>query len=553
MDTEIIGQAKTVLIIDGQGIITSIHTQKKEKTSEERIKIVGDTKINTDALHHISTTILPLIDKIVISLGLKPRNYEVTIKSIAAAAIKDLKLEISGHSSDISIFLSILSASLQLPISQETVFTGGIGTSDGYLVPVSGLPEKIKATAESININQFMYSSFEQDGSASSLTPKENERIRQVLMDFKKTLKFSAADNIFEIVAMNIPGDTICIASLRSGFYSNKKLSIPDHGPVDHTILHLYNNNDKRFWKLIEKNLLKAEIGQFKENMKTFCFYFIDQTIYPENFGEKLLQLTISIPPAIKRKTDVYPLLEMEKYIRITQFAQESDYNDVKKLFRASFGDSTQLLRPLKAAETEQKAKHPETNTLLDQFLAELSSENIAREVLLPIDAARASFTTDKVTVESYEEFLETITAFYAHMHRHLGRISGDADQKQIASHALDLVKRAFSLNGEEKAAFNEAKTGVNGGLRYIFDHMTNRFKMDERSKYVEMILKTAIDPKDFKTKTILIKALIDQLGSTLPNEIRNQPPERYADDFDKLIEAYAQSQDKLLETIKIL
>jgi len=553
MDAEIIGQAKTVLVIAGQGIITSIHTQVKEKTSGESIKIAGDAKINADALHHINSTILPLIDKIIISLGLKPKKYEVTIKNIAATAINDLKLEISGHSSDISIFLSILSASLQLPIPQDIVFTGGIGTPDGYLVPVSGLPEKIKATAESGNINHFMYSSFEQDGSARSLTPKENEKIRKALADFKKVLRFSTLDNIIEIVKMTIPENSICIASLKSGFYSNKRLSIPDHGPVDHTIHYLYNNNDKRFWKLIEKNLLKTEIDQFKENIKTFCQYFIDRTIYPKSLGEKLLQLTISIPPAIKRKADFYPLLEMEDYIRITQFAQETDYDDVKKLFRASFGDLTQLRKPIKAAETEQKAVQPETNTLLDQFLQELSSENIAREVLLPIDAARASFTTDKVTVESYEEFFEIITAFYTHILRHLGQISGDVDQKQIASHAIDLVKRAFSRNGEEKAAYSEAKTGVNGGLRYILDQMTNRFKIEERSKYVKMILKTAIDPMDFETKTVLIKTLMAQLGSNLPEEIRNQPPERFAADYDKIIEAYAQSQDKLLETIKIL
>ena len=352
---------------------------------------------------------------------------------------------------------------------------------------------------------------------------------------------------------MFISEENVCLSSLSTGFYSGEKLSITDLNPIGQTLLYLYNDNDRRFWKAIERHLLKADIDAAKDYIKIFIRHFIDKTIYPKNFGEQLLQLILSIPPAIKRKTGFYPLLEMKDYIKITHLAQESDYEDIKKLFRAAYGDSIRLLQPIKTNDTGQKAPAPKSNTLLDQFLRELSSENIAREVLLPIDTARASYIIDKVTIESYEEFLATITAFYAHTLRHLGRLSGNIEHKQVTSHALDLAKRAFFRNGEEKAAYNEAITGVNGGLRYIFDQMTNRLKSDERGKYVKMILNTLIDPMDFDAKTILIKTILSQLGPVLPEEIRNQPPARFAADYDKIIEAYSQSQEKLLEYIKTL
>jgi len=553
MDTPILGQVKTVLIIDGKGTITSIHTQTKENRSTERIKIIGDTKIDTAVLDHVNTTILSLVDKLVTPSGLKPQNYEITIKNIDAASVHDLGLEISGHSLDVSIFLSMLSAGLRLPISQEAVFTGGIDTPDGYLAPVSGLPEKIKAAAEDRKTQHFVHSSFEQDGSTKNLTPNEYKRVSEALLNYKEFLKFSAVNNIFEVIKMAISENNICLASLKSGFYSGEKLSITDLSPVGQTLLYIYNDNDRKFWKTIERHLLKADIDEAREYIKLFIRHFIDNTVYPKNFGEQLLQLILSLPPVIKRKTGFYPLLEMKDYIKITHLAQESDYDDIKKLFRAAYGDTIQLLKTAKTTDAGQQASAPKSSTLLEQFLRELSSENIAREVLLPIDTARASYIIDKVTVGSYEEFLETITAFYAHILRHLGQLSGDADQKQVTSHALDLAKRAFYRNGEEKGAYNEAKTGVNGGLRYIFDQMTNRLKTDERSKYVKMILHTLIDPMDFDAKTVLIKTIMSQLGPVLPEEIRTQPPARFAADYDKIIEAYSQSQEKLLEYIKTL
>jgi len=553
MITVIIGQVKAVLIIDEKAIITSIHTQAKESASEKRIKIVGETKIDTATLDHINTTILSLIDKLITSLGLKPQNYEITIKNINATSAHELGLEISGHSLDVSIFLSMLSAGLQLPISQMIVFTGGIDTPDGYLVSVSGLPEKIKAAAENRAIRYFVYSSFEQDGSIKDLTPNEYERISQTLLNYRESLKFIQVNNIFEVIRTAISEDDISLASLISGFYSREKLSVLNHNPVGQALLYLFNDNEKRFWNAIEQQLLKSDIDKAKEYIQTFARHFIDKAIYPENFGDRLVQLIISLPPAIKRKIGFYPLLQMKDYVRIAQLIRERDYDDIKKLFRAAFGDSIQLLRPAKTIETEQKAAVPESGTLLEQFLRELSSENIAKEVLLPIDSARASYTIDKVTVDDYSEFLETITAFNAHLLRHIGQLSGDIDQKQVASHALDLVKRAFPRDGEEKAAYNEAKTGVNGGLRYIFDQMTQRLKAEERGKYVKMILNTAIDPMDFESKTVLIKTIMAQLGPTLPEEIRNQPPERFAADYDKIIEAYSQSQERLLEFIKTL
>ncbi|MBK7090663.1 MAG: hypothetical protein IPH59_02905 [bacterium] len=117
----------------------------------------------------------------------------------------------------------------------------------------------------------------------------------------------------------------------------------------------------------------------------------------------------------------------------------------------------------------------------------------------------------------------------------------------------MELLRRAFSNSGEEKGAYVEAVDGTRGGLRLIYDEMTRHLKEEERRKYVRMVLKTAIDPLDFTTKTNLIKSLIEQLGPTLPPEIHNQPPERYAADYEPIIETYSQSLDRLIAIIRLM
>jgi hypothetical protein len=192
-------------------------------------------------------------------------------------------------------------------------------------------------------------------------------------------------------------------------------------------------------------------------------------------------------------------------------------------------------------------------HTLLQVFLNELSPENITKEVLLPIDNARASYVINNLKVDNYTEFMDTISAYYSHIMRHIGRISRAVDNNMLAPNALDLLKRAFRDDGKEKGAYSEAKYCTRGGLRYIFDRMTYQLKKEEREKYARMVISTAIDPLDFKAKTSLIKALMIQLDSSLPKEIKSQPPERFAANYEIIIESYIHSLEKLVETIKLL
>jgi len=50
-----------------------------------------------------------------------------------------------------------------------------------------------------------------------------------------------------------------------------------------------------------------------------------------------------------------------------------------------------------------------------------------------------------------------------------------------------------------------------------------------------------------------LVKALLERLWSHLPEDIRNQPPERYANHVQPLAKAYVESMDQLTHTFRSL
>jgi len=550
MNPSLVGQVKAVLVIGGTGIITSIHTRETGSKASDRVIFTGDVRVAPEIARFTNTTIIETLDVITTSLDMESVSYEVVIKNISATSVHGMGLEISGHSLDAGLLLSLLSSCLGLPVTQDAVFTGQIATPSGHLTPVSGIPEKVNAAATDKSIQLFVYPALDQDTSLELLSPDEHGRITKAFRENADQVKVRSVTDVFGLLRLAATEEDICLASLHSGFYSVPMTSNGQPDPSSQATGYLLNDNEGRFWRYLERQLLDTQFEGARSLLLAFAGHYVRRTTYPQGFGHKLLQVLYSVPPPVKRKPEFSSLLSMRNYFQLGQYAQERDYEDLKALFEASFGKTR--TRKHGGAPQVPRDQRPSGN-LLQHFLEELSPENLAREILLPIDTGRASYTMDSVTVENYQDFLESITAFYAHLLRHTGQLNEVDAMSRLGSDALDLAKRSFSGQGEEKAAYAEATSGTKGGLRHVFDLMTQRLKMEDRNKYVQMVLKTTIDPLNFDAKTAVIKALINQVAATLPEEILSQPPERYAADYEEIVHAYAESLEKLAEKIKLL
>ena len=119
------------------------------------------------------------------------------------------------------------------------------------------------------------------------------------------------------------------------------------------------------------------------------------------------------------------PLLDTQEVIRLSQFAQEFDYEDVRLLFNAEREKKKSNIA--NQVETQQN-DHESDDVRLKTILSEINSDNLTAKFGIPIDSARASYIMDCVTIDSFDDFNATITSFYTHLLRHMGGISESID-----------------------------------------------------------------------------------------------------------------------------
>jgi hypothetical protein len=185
-------------------------------------------------------------------------------------------------------------------------------------------------------------------------------------------------------------------------------------------------------------------------------------------------------------------------------------------------------------------------NDQLQFILSEIDADALTSLISLPIDNARAAYVMCSIKVESNEEFNNSIASFYIHLLRHSRNVLDPVDMKSAGSEGFALLERAFSKKGGLPAALAEARNATNGGLRYIFDLMTEQFKHEQLEKHVNFVLKSELDPLDWDGKVTLMSALLASLKAHLPPEIMSQPPERYAGHYDNIVRAYVESMDQV-------
>jgi len=553
-----IGRAKIVIVFgdkkDAIAVISSVVVRALDEVCKERMHFSGPVDFDESTTKHIKEMVLPIVDYILTYLDIPIKNYEVSIANISAVSTLEIGLNISGFSADVPVLLALLSASLQIPMLDDLVSTGHIASADGDITLVKNIPAKLRAAISDQSTQKFVYPSLEKDHSLETLLPIEKERIKKSIIDAKGKIELIAINDIAELLKAVLTDDEIVMSSLQKGYFGIAAHPSTSSSPTARAIEFLLNNNEKRFWTVLECYLLEGGSEKAKNLLHSRTQFHIQQQTYPKNLGYKLLQLVQSLPPTTRRIKTAFPLISMQEFIQLSQFALESDHEDVKNLYNAMFGKGSV---PLPTGYRE-KGLTPTTIAdsiaeTLNTILSEIDKENLAKNIGLPIDTARATYLLDSVTIENHEEFNDIISAFYLHLLRHTQTIKPTKDLQKAGPDALALLERAFSTKGGIVTALVEAKDGTYGGMRFVLDVMTEHFKMEEQEKHINRILKEALDPLDWNTKVEFMKEFLKRLAPYLPSEIKTAPPERFARHYEAIIRNYIKSIDNVKDLLKSL
>jgi hypothetical protein len=194
-----------------------------------------------------------------------------------------------------------------------------------------------------------------------------------------------------------------------------------------------------------------------------------------------------------------------------------------------------------------------EYKTLLSDISLKISAKNLSQIIDSPLDNAISTFVYESSTVASHFKFFNATTKFYVHLLNQTGMIPDDNDKGSYDVDAYDLLKRAASNNEGLTAYYLESLHGQKGGLRFIFNEMVERLKIELSGKYIRKVFKESLDPLDWSTRVGIIEILMHRLKPWLSEEILSQPAYRYATDYEMIISTYVKSIDSFQSKLKTI
>ena len=549
-----IGRAKTIIVDDEVGIVSEIVVGTSIDEKASRLDFRGPAKFEANTRQHLGSIILPIVDRIADRLNVPKKNYEISAINLGATASADIGVEITGFSADLPLLFALLSVSLQMPLRQDIVCTGHVASIDGDIIPVRSIPIKLEAALATPGISAFVMPDLERDRSLQKQTPFKYKAAKESLLRHKGDIKIHSIIDIHNAARIFMTDEAIVQGSLEAGFFHVKATDRDLEGSVSRTVALFSEGNDKRFWAVLGHCLMNRSVQKAKRLLKVYVDFHIKKQLYPEEFGKQLFYLVISLPPSIRKLDDLFPLVSMELYIKLTQYVKKSDHEDVQQLHKAVFGEGIGgLVRQIDENRGIRTHEGDDENEVLERLLVELSEENLAEKVGQALDEARFSYGMEKVTVKDGYEFNEAITAFYAHVFRHTGSYIGDLKRSALLTEANDIVEKAFEREGGYNAALAEAKHGINGGMRIVLDAMTEHLKQEKKEKYISKVFKVVIDPLDWDAKVRLMEVFIKRIKPELPSDIRDLPAKKLASHWEKIIRYYVKSVDKVTDLIRRL
>lgn len=553
---ETIGRARTVLVF-GQGAAATATTatvlaRTCRPAGGRQLRFAGVGRFDRQARQHLSRNVLAVVQSILRRLSLRRRAFEISIVNLAAASAVDVGLKISGFSADTAALLAMLSAALKVPISQDCVVTGHVASSDGDIRSVRSLPAKLTAAMADPTIRRFVHPCLDADPSLESLSPAEKERSQDAILEAGGRIKTMAVADVRQLLKACTSEEAVVRGALRRGFFEPADPLHGEGSPVDQCAAFLTADNEGRFWRALQGRLLAAHGQRARALLRSRASYQVRRKRYPDGFGAKLLGLVRSVPPAVRRlKMDV-PLLAMDQSLRLCGLGAAKDHDDVQCLLDAVRGRAVSA-KP----RTKTPSAPPKTTSAAEAAVAavldEISAEALARNIGEPIDLARASYTLERVTVDSYEAFADEVAAFYRSVLWHTGTQEACPQDPAAAADAMALLERAFRDGGGTDGAWSQAHYGTSGGLRVVLDQMTEQYKIQQQGRHVQRALQEAMDPLDWDARVAFMGAFLARLGPQLPAEIRDQPPERYARHYDTILQAYVRSLDSVQQLLRTL
>lgn len=146
------------------------------------------------------------------------------------------------------------------------------------------------------------------------------------------------------------------------------------------------------------------------------------------------------------------------------------------------------------------------------------------------------------------------LQAFYIHLQYHFGTTSaGSVDVARARSEVIDLLEKTFYDKGGDKAAYAMARDGTEGGMPSVLNMLTEHYKAERKATYIKRVFKDGIDALDWEERVDFMRGAMKRMGPFLPEELRDQPPERFARDCEPIVRIFVESIDNIKQFVRTM
>lgn len=549
-------RANTVVVFhDAEGtlaLLTAIVCQTVE--DREGVSFAGPGTFSQKTQEHIVQTVLPVLVGLLRRLHLSCPGLQLSAVNLGAASWDQRGIVISGFSADAPILLAMLAAVLQFDIPRDLLCTGHMASLDGDIRMVGALPAKIAIATSDQAIKRFVYPDPMVDGSLGPLLePREVQELNAALAEAKRSISLFPMRDVADLLRVTFSQEQMVLASLRNGYFGAEEHGKDSIGTLDRAVGYLTTSLRAGFWSALETRLLASRDDKAKLLLEAFVAYHLASEEYPHGFGKRLMGLLVSIPSSTRRLRLAFPLLPAKLGFDLTRFAHTEDHADAVIMLKALSGEVGGSKKPKPRSKGTSIPPRTVSDSTLSDVISLINAGALAERINIPVDSARAAYSLDSVLVAGHEAFNDTVTSFVVHLLRRVRGADANEPTEAFGAEAFALLERTFTRDGGLKGALLEAQTGSKGGMRFVLDAMTEQFKKEEREKEVNRVLTEALDPLDWDSQVAIMKALLERLWIHLPEDIRGQPPERYASQVQLLAKAYVESMDQLNLTFRSL
>jgi len=356
-----------------------------------------------------------------------------------------------------------------------------------------------------------------------------------------RDIELITARNLADVLRACATDDAMIQAALRCGYFDRRLETGIGPSPHDGVIRVLSEQLDERFWDRLRAHVLAARADAARDLLHERTDFQVRTGRYPPGFGIKLANLLRSVPAATRQRRAFFPLIPHTLCFRLAQLADEAQASDATMLVIAASG-------MLPVADGRKRSRKPArlcrdgVETHFEALMTAISAETLAREIGMPIEEARISFSPPSLVIEDNDLFTSTCTSFFLALTERLA-ITPPAPVQ--ADSANELLAQAFSQEGGIDAAWEEARFAVRGGMRFVLDRMTDTYKQKLQVARVKRVLEQQLNQLQWTERRALMQRLLSSLGSFLPSDLRGMDPARLVRECDRIAWAYVIALDR--------